>query len=350
MLIFIESCSNKVDKILPTERDLIESVYSTATVQPDSLYQVYAVVSGLLDKNHVEEGDLVFENQELFQIINNAPEINTKNAELALKLAQENYKGTWAVLNSIEDEIEAAELKFKNDSINFYRQKHLWDQNIGSKVDYDTKKLNYQLSLNDLKILRSRYNRTKTELQTALNKARNDYRTASLAFKDYTVKSKINGKVYALFKEPGELITTMEPLANIGSATRFIIELLVDEVDIVSIELNQEVVINLDAYDDIIFKGKVSKIYPKKDERNQTFKVEAVFTDQPKVLYPGLSGEANIIIAKKEQVLTIPKTYLIDNNKVKTDEGLIQVKTGLQNMDYVEILSGITKNTYIYKP
>ena len=40
----------------------------------------------------------------------------------------------------------------------------------------------------------------------------------------------------------------------------------------------------------------------------------------PNVLYPGLSGEANIIIAKKENVLTIPKEYLIDGNKVKTDK------------------------------
>ena len=142
----------------------------------------------------------------------------------------------------------------------------------------------------------------------------------------------------------------LEPLASIGSANNFIIELLVDEVDIVRISKNQEVIITLDAYNGVIFNGKISKIYPKKDARNQTFKVEAVFDNPPKVLYPGLSGEANIIIDKKENVLTIPKEYLIENNKVKTDEGLITILTGLQNMEDIEVLSGITKNTYIYKP
>ena len=58
--------------------------------------------------------------------------------------------------------------------------------------------------------------------------------------------------------------------------------MLVDEVDIVRILKNQEVLISLDAYENQIFKGKVSKIYPKKDERNQTFKVEAVFNESPK--------------------------------------------------------------------
>ena len=142
----------------------------------------------------------------------------------------------------------------------------------------------------------------------------------------------------------------MEPLASIGSATNFIIEMLVDEVDIVRISKEQDVLINLDAYANKVFKGTVSKIYPQKDERNQTFKVEAVFENPPEVLYPGLSGEANIIIATKNKVLTIPKAYIIDDDKVKTVDGLITITTGLQNMEFVEVLTGITKDTYIYKP
>ncbi len=346
----LTSCSTTEDKILPTERSLTESVYSSATIQPDSLYQVYAIVSGILDANLVEEGDLVTKDDHLFQIINNTPKINTQNAKLALNLAQENYNGSAAVLSSIEDEITYAKLKYKNDSINYFRQKNLWGQHIGSKVQYDTKKLNYQLASNQLKLLQSKFNRTKNELHTAVKQAQNNYQTAAITTKDFTVNSKINGKVYALYKEPGEIVTTLEPLASIGSAKRFIIELLVDEVDIVRIGLNQDVLLNLDAYNDTIFKGTVSKIYPKKDERNQTFTVEAIFVSQPVVLYPGLSGEANIIIDKKEKVLTIPKVYLIDNTKVKTNEGLVTIKTGLQNMDYIEILSGISKDTYIYKP
>ena len=142
----------------------------------------------------------------------------------------------------------------------------------------------------------------------------------------------------------------MEPLASIGSETDFIIEMLVDEVDIVRISKNQKVIISLDAYKGEVFTGKVSKIYPKKDERNQTFLVEALFDELPKTLYPGLSGEANIIIANRKDVLTIPKEYLNEDNKVKTDEGDLTIEIGLQNMDFVEVLSGITEETNIYKP
>jgi multidrug efflux pump subunit AcrA (membrane-fusion protein) len=343
------SCSKHEQKIRPLEQPMTESVYSSVTIQPDSLYQVYATVSGILDANLVEEGDLVSAKEPLFQIINNTPKLNSENAKFALDLAKENYNGNAAILTGIEDEIVAAKLKYANDSINYFRQKNLWEQHIGSKAEYDTKKLNYELALNQLKLLKSRYNRTKNELETAIKQAQNNYQTANITTEDFTVDSKINGKVYALYKEPGEIVTSMEPLAIIGSANRFIIELLVDEVDIVRIQDGQEVLVHLDAYEDAIYKGKVTKIYPKKDERNQTFTVEAIFENPPKVLYPGLSGEANIIIAKKDKVLTIPKAYVTDDNKVKTDQGLITIELGLQNMEYVEVLSGIDKDTYLYQ-
>jgi multidrug resistance efflux pump len=344
------SCTKTKDKILPSERSLTESVYSTVTVQPDSLYQAYAIVSGILDNNLVEEGNLVSKDQALIQIINSTPKLNAENAKFTLDLAKENYNGSAAILGSIKEEILAAKLKYKNDSINYYRQKNLWEQRIGSKVTYDTQKLNYELASNSLKLLQSKYNRTKNELENSVKLARNNYQTALIATKDFVVKSKINGKVYALYKEPGEIVTTMEALASIGSKNNFIIDMLVDEVDIVRISENQEVIINLDAYEGRVFKGIVTKIYPKKDERNQTFKVEASFIEIPKVLYPGLSGEANIIIAKKDKVLTIPKSYLTEDNKVETKEGLISVTTGLQNMEYIEVLNGITKDTHIYRP
>jgi multidrug efflux pump subunit AcrA (membrane-fusion protein) len=198
--------------------------------------------------------------------------------------------------------------------------------------------------------LQNNYERTKNELLTAVKQSENNYRTALISTKDFTVKSKINGKVYALYKEPGEIVNTMEPLASIGSVNNFVIDMLVDEVDIVRIKIGQDVLIHLDAYNGKIFKGNVSKIYPKKDERNQTFKIQAVFENPPEVLYPGLSGEANIVIDKKDSVLTIPKNYLIDDNKVETDIGLVTIITGLQDMEYIEVIEGIDKDTYIYKP
>jgi multidrug resistance efflux pump len=311
---------------------------------------VYSAVTGILDINLVEEGDLVHKGAPILQIINTSPKLSTENARLNVKLAQENYQGNYAILRDIQDEMKAALLRFKNDSINFYRQENLWKQKIGSKLEYDTKKLNFELSTNQLQLLRTKYNRTKNELKTQLEQAENNYKTSLINTEDFRVESKINGKVYALFKNPGEVVSTMEPIAAIGKNDAFVIEMLVDEVDIVKISLGLKALITLDAYGSDVFEAKISKIYPRKDERSQTFKIEAEFISPPKVLYPGLSGEGNIIVAEKENTLTIPKEYLLEGKKVMTLNGSVTVSIGLQNLDRVEILSGITKETELIKP
>lgn len=344
------SCGEKTEKVFPQKMAMTESVYASVTIQPDSLYQAYASVSGILNNNLVEEGDEVPKGTALVQITNTAPELNAENALLNLQLAEKNYQGSSAILTSLEDEIKSARLSLENDSINYYRQKRLWEQQIGSKSQYENRKLAYELSRNNYRLITNRYHRTKNELATQLQQARNNYRTAQNSNEDFTVKSKINGKVYALFKEPGEIVNTMEPLATIGSKEIFIIEMLIDEVDIVKLSKGQKVLVTLDAYDNSVFEAKVDKIYPKKDQRSQTFKIEATFLDPPKILYPGLAGEGNIVIAQKENVLTLPKSYLVNGNQVETEDGLVTLKIGLQNLDQVEILEGIDENTAILKP
>ncbi|UWX54656.1 HlyD family efflux transporter periplasmic adaptor subunit [Maribacter litopenaei] len=344
------SCGEKTKKVYPKKMAMTESVYASVTIQPDSLYQAYAAVSGILSKNLLEEGDLAPKGTPLVQIINTAPELNAQNARLNLELAEENYQGSSAILTALEDEIKSAQLSLENDSINFFRQKRLWEQQIGSKAQYENRKLAYELSRNNFRLITNRYERTKNELATQWQQARNNYRTARSNTEDFTVESKINGKVYALFKEPGEIVNSMEPLATVGSKDVFIIEMLVDEVDIVKLTKGQKVLVTLDAYKNEVFEANVHKIYPKKDQRSQTFKVEATFMDPPKILYPGLAGEGNIIIAQKDNVLTLPKSYLINENQVQTEDGPVTLKIGLQSLDLVEILDGINETTAILKP
>ena len=286
----------------------------------------------------------------ILQVNNRTPKLNSENAYLTLQQSKENFQGNAAILKSIEDDIYAAELKFNNDSINFARQQRLWEQNIGSKAEFDTQKLAYELSKNQLRQQKSSYARTKNDLETALQQAKNSYSSSKIIAEDYTINSKINGKVYALFKEPGELINTLEPLGAIGSATDFKIEMLIDEVDIIKIKIGQTTLVTLDAYPKAVFTATVSKIYPKKDETSQTFKIEAIFDSPPKVLYPGLAGDGNIVISKKEEALTIPREYLVEGNKVITEDDTIIVKVGAENLERIEIISGITENDMILKP
>lgn len=349
-LVLFVSCDGEKDSIFPVETTITESVYASVTVQPDSLYQAFAVVNGIVERNLVEEGDLVKRGDILVEITKTNPELASKNAFLDLQLARANFEGGAAILNNLEEEIQAAKLQFLNDSVNYKRQERLWEQQIGSRASLESRKLAYEKSKAAFEVLQNKYRQTEKELETRYRQAQNAYRASLVNTTDFSVTGKINGKVYALHKNAGEIVGPTEPLVTLGSADKFIIEMLVDEEDIVSVKKGQPVYLSLDAYAGSVLKARINKIYPKKDERNQTFLVEALFEEAPEVLLPGLSGEGNIVVAQKENALVIPRSFLVGVNKVRTRDGLVEVVPGLQSIDSIEIREGITAKTELFPP
>lgn len=350
ILLGVVACTTADNSIKPQVMGLTESVYSSVTIQPDSLYDVFASVSGIVDQFMAEEGDKIKAGSPLVQIQNTMPKLNAENAQLALNQARRNSSKNSILLGAILDEIKTAKLKAANDSVNFERQKTLWNRQIGSRTDYEMKKLTAETSETQVKMLQDKYLRTKYDLNTALNQANNQYRSALSNSKDFTITSKLSGTVYSITKKQGEIVNPQTPLATIGSSNSFIIEMLIDEVDITKISKGQTILLTLDAYSKKVFEAQVGKIYPAKDIRTQTFKVEGVFTQKPEKLYPGLTGEANIVISTKKNVLTVPNEYINENSEVNTSDGLKYVKTGLSTLEYTEILSGIDSTTAITKP
>jgi multidrug efflux pump subunit AcrA (membrane-fusion protein) len=345
---FFGSCGSDEHKIKPEVTDLTESVYSSVIIQPDSIYDVYATVNGILSKLFVSEGDAVKTGAPIMQISNTAPKLNAENASIALQLAKENAGSNSAVLSSIRDELATAKLNLSNAELNYNRQKSLWDQGVGSKAELDARKLAYETARSQVNMVAAKLTNTKNQLNTSLQQARVQYEAASSNSQDFKVRSAINGKVYSITKKQGEIVTPQIPVAKIGSANSFIIEMLIDEVDIARVEVGQKIIITLDAYPKKAFTAKLAKIYPAKDERTQTFKVEGVFEEKPAKLYPGLSGEANIVIAAKKNIITIPNEFLTADHEVKTQDGLKKVEIGLSSMERTEILSGLDSSTFIY--
>lgn len=344
------SCSQNKDTIKPKLEDMTESVYASVTIEPEDMYDVYTTATGIIDSFAVSEGDTVKKNQLIAVITADISKLNKENAQLNLKLAQNQYTGQSNLLEKLQDQIKANNDQLELDSINYYRQVRLMEKNVGSKADLQAKKLKFELSKSNRDMLEKEYEQTKIQLRTNYAQSKNAVQQAITNLNDYMIRSDINGTVYSLLKEKGELITPQIPIAKIGQSDSFLIVMKIDEVDIARVELGQEVIVSLDAYKGQTFEGKVSKIYPLKDDRTQTFKIEAMFVNPPKALYAGLSGEASIIISHRKNVMTIPLEYLTADKKVLTDDGEKSVKLGLKNIDKVEIISGIDTSTKIKKP
>lgn len=353
MLVLIFSCQNTgSDKgVKPQRKDITESVYASVKVVPAITYHPQPLRSGIIEAVYVTEGTLVAKGQALFKI---KPTIDVEgqlaNATINMEEAKSNYLGQNNLLNNIQLEIQTTKDNLSLDSINLQRQERLLAQNIGKKADYEHLQLKVLNTQKQLEILKQQLSQTKANLEANYKKALNTIRTEQQQLADFTVLSKMDGRVYAIHKETGDFISTQEKFAEIGTADQFKIEMDIDEVDITKIEVGDSVLIVLNAYPEAVFLAKISKIAPKKDDLTQTFRVESTFTELPPRLYYGLAGEANIIVSKRSQALVIPATYLMANNKVLTADGAISVKVGMKNLEFVEILSGIDTATSLIKP
>lgn len=348
--VYFFSCSGSEEEtISPETKAITESVYASGIVKTINQYDAYPMGSGPIQEVFVQEGDLVKEGDPILAIYSEREKLSRENAELAKTFA--DYQQNQSKLRDLQLSIDFARSKMNNDSLLYAKQKHLWDQNVGTQVELDQKKLNYENSLTAYESAQIRYDDLKREIEYNSKSASNNLAISKALESDYVLKSKIDGKVYALPKEKGEMVGPQTVVAVLGSNEEYLLELQVDEYDISKIELGQKAVISMDSYKGETFEGEITKIYPLMDNRSKTFKVEAKFTQAPTTLYPNLTLEANIITAIKDQALVIPRNYLFKDQFVITDgDDTVQVVVGIKNYQFAEIESGISASTILKKP
>ncbi len=136
----------------------------------------------------------------------------------------------------------------------------------------------------------------------------------------------------------------------------------VDEADIALVNKGQEGKIYLDAYPDQAIKANIDYIAYKSQQSSTgtVFTVELPLTGDDLLgkYRLGMNGEVEILVEKKENVLTVPfiATRFRDGQyyvEVKNSEGQAverQIEIGLETEDYVEVFSGLNSDDEILIP
>lgn len=348
-VIMLGSCVNEAEKTNPVVGNITESVYASGIIKTQHQYQVFSTVSGIIKTILVTENDIVKNGSPLLLISNETSRISRENASLAANYS--DLGSNEEKLADLKNNIAFSQSKYQNDSAIFRRQQSLWEQNIGSRLDLEQKELAFKNSATALASAKMKYADLRKQLTFNSLQSKNNLAISKRNEGDFTIRSEINGKVYSLYREPGEIVHPQTALALLGDASVFLLELQVDEYDIAKIREGQHVLVSMDSYKGHVFEATVSKIYPTMNERSKSFTVEAVFITQPSVLYPNLTAEANIVIQAKKNALTIPVSYLVSDSTVLISKNKTRiVKTGLKDYQKVEILHGLSAGDLIYKP
>ncbi|MDN3689250.1 efflux RND transporter periplasmic adaptor subunit [Cyclobacterium jeungdonense] len=348
-LVISVSCHTQVEKIVPERNNITLSVYASGKVVSKDQYEVKPNTAGYIREIHVSEGDLVQKGTVLFSLSNETTLLNEEIASLSRSFSER--QNNLERLQELEVQIELAKSEMVHDSILVERQIRLRESGIGTDLELEQRLLSYaqrKTAYTGLKLKKETLDR---ELDHNENTAKKNLEKASALANDLEIKSNIDGKVYSLLKEKGELVNSQNALAIVGNSDEFLLELLVDEYDISQIQPGQEAKISLDSYQDQVFDARITKINPMMDSGNKSFLVEASFVTKPPTLYPNLTLEANIIIEVKENALLIPSSYIFQGNQVISAEGdTLQVTIGIKNYSETEIISGIDGTTELIKP
>ncbi len=337
--------------ISPQYKPLTEAVYASGNIFPKNEYKLTANADGFLVKQTAFEGDIISKNQLIFQLESVSQDARLEASSNILRQSEANFSDNSPILDELESQLKNARNKLSNDSINYNRYKELYDRNATTRIEYERADLAYQTSKNDVSARKKAWLRTKNQLYVDLQNSKSNFKVNAREGDNFRIRSFEAGKLYEIYKKQGELVRKGEAVALVGDADSVFAQLAIDEADFVKVQIGQEILIKIDVYKDKVFKAKVSKLYPKLNKADQTFRVDAEFVDEKPNAYYGMTIEANIIISQNPKVLTIPKNYIVGNDSVWIEENgdkkKIKIMKGVENLDLVEIKSGVSEKTKV---
>ena len=179
------------------------------------------------------------------------------------------------------------------------------------------------------------------------------------------IRAPVSGAVTRKLVEVGGVVSdgTRGPAANAGGQLqpKAIAEIAhldalefhadVDQTDVGSLNRRQRVVVALDAFPDVRFQGSVDEITLANVEEvsgRVRYKVRIALEKTNVPLRLGMTGTADFILARKENILTLPSSVVVERDGeafvfVVEDgkAGQRPLRIGLRNEESVEVVSGL---------
>ena len=206
---------------------------------------------------------------------------------------------------------------------------------------------------------RSRRDAAQAELEAAearVASAEAAVRLAGDEIEHLTVRAPFDGVVARRFVELGESVIPGQPLLEVTSLDRLYVSAPIDERDAGRLRTGLPVRITVDTYPGEVWEGRVTRLAPVVEEareQNRTLEVEADLppdSTRPRPR-PGMTADVEIVLSRRDSVLRIPTSALMESRKVYAVENgravAREIEPGLRNWDWTEIHSGLAAGTRV---
>jgi len=312
----------------PLKTDIVKKTVATGSVVPRQEIEIKPQISGIVSVIYKEPGDIV------------------KKGDVLVKV---KIIPDMVSLNNAEDRVDRALLTLENAEKDYDRNKGLLDQGVIATADFqpiELAKKNAQLEVeaarNNLQLIK----------EGVTKKAGNATNTL--------IRATISGMILDIPIEEGNSVIESNTfndgttIATIADMTEMVFEGKIDESEVGKLHLNMALILNVGAIEQEKFDATLEYISPKGVEEEGAIQFEiraAVLLKDSVTVRAGYSANADIVLARKDNVLAINERLLI----FKNDSVFAEVEVGDQEFEKrlleiglsdginIEVLSGISE-------
>lgn len=346
--VFLFSCS-KEKEVKPIIQDIKELVFASGSLEWEDSYNLTAQTDGVLSNIVFEIGDQVEKGKVLANIDNPTNVVNTETAKEQLGITLENLTSKSPALQQVEQNIQYAEAKYKQDKLQSERYERLYKSQSVAKSEYESYLLASENSVANLNALKKSYAQLQQQAKQNYIITKGQLRANEVAAKYNNILVPQNGTVIQKLKTNGDYVRKGDMIATIANSKKIQALLNVDETSIGKIKIGQQVFVQLNTDKSKIHNAKITEILAAFDEQSQSFICKATFDEPLDMAFYGTQLEANIYTKDKKDALLIPRNLMDFGNRVnvKGKDNYVIIKTGIISSDYVEVLDGLTKDDVI---
>ncbi len=337
-----------------SKKEIIQAVYSSGRIEAKNQVDIKSEVSGYVQKLYIKENQELKQGQVVAKIKNEILPVQINEIQKQIERTIQKLKQDSDFRKQFLDKIKIEELNLSTIQKVYERRKQLFENKQISEEDFEKVKNQLEIQKSKINLIKNQYQETIKDLENQLKILKDKKDQLIRNLEKYTVKSPINGTVLKVFVKKGDYLNSMTSknrIASVGNLKNLETKLFVDEEYIPLVRKGQKVLISLDAFPDKNFEGKITEITQKSDPTTRTVEVIAD-VKYPFNLPSEITIEANIIVNKKES-LVIP-AYAVQNGIVKVLEGKKivekQIRTGIKNNGYIEVLEGLKEGDKVILP
>jgi efflux transporter, RND family, MFP subunit len=323
-------------EIVTPERGTVETkTVATGNVEPRYEILIKPQISGIISEVLKEAGQRVTEG-EIIAKVKVIPEMGQ--------------------LNSAESRVNVARISLDQVESTHRRDEQLFKQGILTAEEFDVSKANYRKAKEEL-----------TNAQSALEIVRDGISRNTRSSSTTQIRSTITGMILNVPIKVGNSViqsnsfndgTTIASVANMND---MIFRGNVDETEIGKIREGMPIKLTVGALGTRTFDAVLEYVSPKGEEKNGAIQFEikaAVSLPDTSFVRAGYSANAEIVLERAENVLTIPEStvefhgdtafvQVVKQEKPKQIFEKRQIKTGLSDGIKIEVKEGLTEKDKI---